>query len=681
MMFPRGGERWRGAAVAAVLLLASVAAAEDGRDAAVVPDGEAISPEFAQMLFDRVAALRAADGCRLARFDTTRFRMAIAWTTAAGAERLIEIATATGPAGGATRRVGSWTLAVPDGMARDCPQTLARLEELLAATDAPARRLAFDRVTVVRTNQRLLTTSFVLLLLGSAAVMMRELRRQRPPLGAVLALTGIWAATLAAQLALSPRTFLHEYYHVAETISAYLGGSNPPGYGDAGPVLFRLAAALSGRPDDVAVIFLTNAVLSSLAIPAIALLDLALFAHWPRALTAAVLLGAMPLHLRYAAAEDLFVTLLTFTLWSAALAMSYARSGRLLDALLAALALSLAAQMRPEGIFVPAAVLALVLLCAPAAWRRLVDWRALLALALLAALLVPRLVDLAAAAGTAPAPAVPALDRYLRHLVLFDAAVTPTVYVALLAAGALWTAVRRPSLLLWVAGVYVAYTLFALSMFDNPPYNLRSQVLPTGVTALLAAGVAPLGVRLWGGRPAAPLAGAVALAGVAAIEVAAGRAFITELRDQQLQWAFLERTVPTLPDRGRLLAPVDAGGHRLDTFPDLLLRRAGKHYALIDVRRAAAGEVDWPRPDDDLLWYQGMFCYFAFAEEDVPRPLSSPCRAVHERYDLEPVAVTELDTTGFSLLVYAPPPYRIGFFRLRPRAATPDGGSPAAAGQ
>lgn len=671
---PSAGRAASGAALLALAALLAAAPAAGQTEDAAVRDGVAITPEFAQALFARLAPLREADGCVLARLDTTRFRIAIGWTTPAGAELRTELATATLFGDGDARRIGPWALAVPAAFARDCPATLAALEGLLGETAAPARTLGVDRTTLAQLNDRLLAGSFALLLLGSAAVVIRELRARRPPAAAVLALAGIWAATLAAQLVLSPRTFLHEYYHIAETISAYLAGSNPPAYGNAGPALFRLAAALSGRADDVEVIFLTNAVLSSLAIPAVGLLALALVGRWSHALCAAALLGTLPLHLRYAAAEDLFVMLLTFALWAAALAMSYARSGRLLDALLTALALSLAMQTRPEGLFFPAALAALLLLAAPGAWRRLLDWRALLALLALAGLLVPRLLDLTQAlGGGAPAAALPDLDRYWRHLVLLDPAVTPAVYLLALALGTIWTAVRAPAVLLWTAAVYVGYTLFALSVFDNPPYNLRSQLLPTCLTVLVAAGVAPLWTRLWGMRRHGGLAGGLALAALAAAQVAAGRPFIDERRDQQLQWAFLERTVPTLPDDGRLLTTVEIGGRRLDAFPDFLLRRAGKRYELIDVRRAAAGEAPWPDAGTDLFWYQGMFCYFAFADEEPPLPMSAPCRAVHERYHLQPIAVAELDTPGFSAMTYAPPPYRIGFFRLTPRR--PPGGA------
>jgi hypothetical protein len=154
---------------------------------------------------------------------------------------------------------------------------------------------------------------------------------------------------------------------------------------------------------------------------------------------------------------------------------------------------------------------------------------------------------------------------------------------------------------------------------------------------------------------------------LAAVVVVSSRGFVTELRDQQLEWAFLERTVPRLPDRLTLLSAVEVGGRNLDVFPEFLLQRAGKQYQMVELRRVAGGEVPWPAGGDDLLFYQGMFCYFAFDDEPSPDPMAARCRAVHEHYVAEPLFVADLDTLGYSRLRYAPGPFRIGFFRLQAR--------------
>jgi hypothetical protein len=642
------------------------------RGPATVRDGAPITPEFAKVLYERLAPLRESDGCRVVRFDTTRFRINIGLQARSGAAHGLEIA-ATRERGDGLRGVGDWMVAAPPELARDCAATLAAIERALLATSSPPPPPpGADGSDAVPLNQVLIILSFALLVLGTLHILYREVRVHRPSPYAVVALVGVWGAALWLRLVLSPRTFLHEYYHIAETVSAYLTGSIAPAYGQTGPVLFRTVAALLGRPDDEQVIFLTNAVLASLAVPAAALLDLALLRSWPRAVCAGVLLCALPLHLRFSAAEDLFVLAVTFGMWAAALFALYLRTRRVEDALCAALALSLGMQTRPEMVFFPAVLVALVLVAERRAWRALFAWPTLVALVMLGTLLIPRLLELQQVLYDSPVPAasLPELRRYLGNLVLFQPQVTPPLYWMLLVLGLAWGAWRAPWLTAWVALVFLGYTLLSISMFDNPPYRLRSQLLPTSFVVLIAAGIAPLWMAFWKERRRLALAlGACVLSATAALIVLQSRDFVTELRDQQLEWAFLERTVPRLPERATLLAAVEVGGRNLDAFPDFLLRRANKNYRMVDVRRAATGDAAWPT-GSDLLYYQGMYCYFAFDDEASPDPMTAPCRKVQERYVAEPVLVEDLHTRGYSWLRYARDgrgPYRIGFFRLKPR--------------
>lgn len=649
----------------------SAAAVEAGR--AMFGEGAPITPEYAQALYAEVAALRETDGCRLARFTTQRFQIDVGLQPPSGAPLGLEMAATHDPGRG--RVVGDWTLAAEPQLQRDCPATLAAIERALQARAAPvAPALSGGTARTLPPSHALILVCFLLLVAGTVHILRREAIASRPPLLALLLLAGVSAAALALRLLLSPRTFLHEYYHIAETVSAYLTSSDLVAtYGQTGPALFRAVALLAGRPDDEQVIFLTNAVLASLAIPALALFDLALFARWPRALCSAVLLCVLPLHLRFSAAEDLFVLAVTFALWSLALFALYLRTRRLADALAAALALALAMQARPEMLFFPAAFVALLLCVRPGEWRMLFDRRTLLAGALLAALLVPRALELRAALQVGPPPEakLPALTHYFQSLVLFQLSVTPATYWLLLAAGAGWCLWRAPGVLLWVSAVCAGTTLFALSIFDNPPYRLRSQILPSALAMLVAGGAAPLWLALWGRRQRLARAlGSVALGAVAVLIVVGWRGFVGELRDQQLEFAFLARTVPQLPERATLLAATAGGGRNIDVFPDFLLRRAGKQFRLVDVRQAASGEAAWPADRDELLYYQGMFCFFAFDDEPAPEPMTAACRAVHQRYVAEPLFVEELAVPGYSHLQYAGDgdgPFRIGFFRLRPR--------------
>jgi hypothetical protein len=213
--------------------------------------------------------------------------------------------------------------------------------------------------------------------------------------------------------------------------------------------------------------------------------------------------------------------------------------------------------------------------------------------------------------------------------------------------------------------------LFAHSIFDNPPWRLRSQTLPNSYLVLLAAGAASVWMAAWRRHRRLGAVLGMTLLVVSAIGIVARwQGFVGELKDQQLEWAFLERHVPELPAQGTLLTAVETGGYNLDAFPEFLLRRGGRRYALVDVRRAADGAVTWPAPTGELLFYQGMFCYFATGDEPAPETMTSACRAVHERYAAIPLRVEDLHTEGYSTLKYAQGGrgvYRIGFYRLTPR--------------
>jgi hypothetical protein len=650
----------------ALLVYATAASADEVRD------GAAISSEFAGALYARVGELHEPDRCRVTRFDTSRYRITIGLAAPAGDEHFFDLATTPGliPV---SRTTGDWAIAVPAPLARDCPTTVAAIERILGETAAPTgtRHGGGTRLSSPA-HYALLAATFLLLLVGTIHVLYREAKTGARA-GAAAALVLIWAVALGLRLWLSPWTFLHEYYHIAETVPEYLSGEVVPGYGKTGPALFRLVGRVLGRGDDVQMIFLTNAVISSLAVPAAALLVLAVIGSWAQALCAAALLAVLPQHLRFSASEDLFVQAITFGMWSLALFASYLRTGRREDVLLGALAASLAAQTRPEMIFFPAVVVAFLLCVRPHGSRLLFAWPTVLAGAVLAILLAPHAFDVMRSMqeGRSPLPQALSLRRYLESLVLLDRGITPIIYPLMVVVGAAWAAVRRPGWLLWIAAVYVGFTVFALSIFDNPPWRLRVQNLPMSYLVLLAAGAVPVWTAAWRRHPQTGALVGIALLALSGIGVVAGwRGFVGELKDQQLEWAFLERHVAELPAQGTLITAIEAGGHNLDAFPDFLLTRSGRRYTLVDVRRAADGAEAWPETTGDLLFYQGMFCYFAFDDEPAPEPMTLPCRAVHEHYAAEPLLVEDLRTEGYSPLRYTQGGqgvYRIGFYRLTPR--------------
>lgn len=145
----------------------------------MVGDGAAITPELAQVVYDRLAPLRESDGCQLVRLDTSRFRITVGLQEPSGAPHTLEIATAP-PRGGAARRAGGWALAPSTDLERDCGVTLAAIERVLAGTRCPLRPpqlsvhdLATGLGMLSPVTQAVLAASLLLLLLGTLRIFYR----------------------------------------------------------------------------------------------------------------------------------------------------------------------------------------------------------------------------------------------------------------------------------------------------------------------------------------------------------------------------------------------------------------------------------------------------------------------------------------------------------------------------
>ncbi len=633
----------------------------------------AITPEMAKRLFDQIAPLREDDGCALAGFQTNRVDIALELRAADGATRALTIGSGTLDADSPVA-AGDWQLAVPEPTERDCGRTVDAIERILGTTASPRQEpWKPGRWTSVRENYTLLAVEVAILLAASAILLARGLRVA--PAAASYALGAITGVGFLLRLFLSPRTFLHEYYHVGETLWSHLRGVAGPIYGDTGPAIYQLVAGASGSSGNAGAIFASNLVIASLAIPAIALAGYAVVRRWSHALLAAALLCIFPQHIRFSASEVLFIPAITFGFWAIALTMHYVDSRKLTHGLCAALAFSIAIQTRPEMTFLPLAALALIALTRPRSLPILWSRNSLLAAGLLGVLLAPRFVELWQVLHSQQIPqhVPPTLHRLQHSAVFLDATITPPVYWLLAALGAGWTLLRYPGLVVWALTVATASVAFSLSSGDNLPYNTRSQLLPNTLAILVAAGCGPLWVALFRERTElAAKAGALALGLLATVVLWRGVPFITSVGDQQLEWAFLDRSVAQLPERGTLLTNV-AVGRNLDAFPDLLLRREGKSYQLVDLAAAWRGEVVWPEPGANVIFYQGMFCHADFHDAAPPEPMTEPCNEVRRRYRTRPLIEAELDTYGFSALRYAEPPFHIGFFVLE---GQPDGDRP-----
>lgn len=522
-----------------------------------------------------------------------------------------------------------------------------------------------------RTVFRALLAGLVLLLVGLTALLLRRRAALAPPpRWAWVGLLALTTLALVLRWQVSPWTFLHEFYRIGDTVTQYLWTDSFQLYGETGPALYRMMDALFGGEEQA--IFATNAVLASLSVPAVALLDLALFGRWGRALVAGLCLCVLPLHLRFSASEELFIPGLCFLVWSLALCVDYARTRSWLSLMAAMLAMSLCAQSRPELLLTPLHALLLVLaLWREKAWRVLWSWQTLAGVAVLGLITAPRLWALV----TAPDGDAPQLRELGRHLlteqVVFDGRWTPPVLWGLALLGLAAGLRQSVSKTLWVVVLLLCLGAAPLLFFDLPVYCARTQVVAAPFFALLVAGALPavLGVCAPQGWVRAALAGLCAL--VIVWTSWSHRAVVVEEKDQQEEWAFLRDALPRLrfgPHAELLTLTRNAGNLYLGSFPWFLLRRAGHEVSLLDLRDLLEADA-LPPPHPGLVFYQGTYCYYRNPEEPPGRPFNRRCEAVRRRYHLRPLLVHELRTGPYAHLDYADQQefkLEIGFYAASP---------------
>lgn len=485
----------------------------------------------------------------------------------------------------------------------------------------------------------------LLTLLFSALWFWRTQPKQRLP----YALLTILAALLRWKL--SPPTFLHELYHVDESLSSLAG---QPGFfnGYAGPALYSaLVPWLHMNP---APIFAIHLVASTLCVPLLGRLAAHVWQNPQAGYVAALLLAFSPLHLRWGMAEDQWIlgtfwALLALTLWLEALQTDY-----LLPLLLALLATSLGLQTRPELLPLPLLLLLLARGQVRVWVRRPRVWLCLL-LATLATW--PLLLLLLHRPDPPPATlehllALPHLSQWL------DPTWTPLplLWFSVLALVLALVSRRVDVLLLTLAAL--VWTGIPLLFFGSPgPFLQRTQLFPTALLLVLAAGALPnllntLPLRLW-------LAGLVFLLSLALHDRLQP---VTQLFAQQREWEFLHANVMKLPLTQQLLAPA---GNFPDRFPIALFAQHPPPE-LVNQDLALA-QNRWPEPGQKTLYYQSMACFIADQYGRPPPAGQHPrCQAVQDRYVLEPVLTTTLDAPGDLPLWHSlPGHFPVGFWRLK----------------
>jgi hypothetical protein len=507
-----------------------------------------------------------------------------------------------------------------------------------------------------------LLAATIVLLVCTVASLAEHFDPSAVPPGALAMFAAVTALGAALRFTISPATFLHEYYHTSQSLPNLLSAENGGQYGLAGPSIYAAVNRVFGGQERA--VFSTNAVLASATVPGVVLLDLSLRRSWPTALLSGLLVALLPMHLRFSASEELWIPGICFAVWSLAAWAAWLRRPDGVTLAVAVVALGLAMQNRPELLALPAAhVLLVFVLRPPREWlRTLFGPATLVALAGLALLLARRGIDFVNMRGN-----IPSLDQPgLGSIALADPTFTPDALLILGALGALVGLVRRPRETLWLAVLTVMFALIPAYAFGNAPCRWRTQILSTVFAGMLAGGVLlwvdfrP--IRRWG-MPIVFVAAAV----WAALGLWQRLDRVTELLDAQLEWAFLRDTVAKLPAQGDLIAyfnPPGAGQALdwIDPFPSFLLDRYEKKLGQVDLREIG-GDREWPVPRPGLLYYQGMDCWGAMRQVSFS-PMRDRCMEIADRYELRPLEVTTLDTTGYSHAWYATGPYRIGFFEV-----------------
>ncbi len=464
------------------------------------------------------------------------------------------------------------------------------------------------------------------------------------------------ALTVLAAVArawLSPATFLHEFYHVDESLSQLAG---QPGFfnGYGGPALY--SALVAWLHADPAWMFAVNGLASTLSVPALARLATRVWRDERAGIAAGLLLALSPMHLRWGAAEDQWILGTAWTLLALAAWLDALDTDDAFAALVGLLAAVLAMHARPELLPLPVLLLALALVHQRAwlaRWLRTRD--AWLALAVAAVALWP--MALLLLHRTPPPHATLEYIKLWPHAQWRNPVWTPLPLQILSAvAVALALAQRRWRVVVVALAAVVWIVLPMLFYGAVGPFLQRTQLLSDALALGVTAGALP---QLLGVLPQPIWLAGLLLALLVTVHDRVPE--ITALHAQQREWTFLHDHVPELPPAKRLLAPA---GKSFDHFPILLFpaQTAPQLLALEDVFASHR----WPLPGRDLLYYQSMACWFVDSGQRIaPRDIQPMCAAVRAHYAMEPLAVAELEGPVGPMLLSPPQPrFPVGFYRL-----------------
>ncbi len=496
-------------------------------------------------------------------------------------------------------------------------------------------------------------------------------RAAPPPRAAWLGLLGVTGVALGVRLFVSPWAFQHEFGHINDALDLINGGPFSL-YGEGGYALPGLLNRLFGGQEQT--LFATNAVLATLTVPVVSLVDFALFGRWPRALCAGGIVAVLPQQLRFSASEVEFVPLVFFAFWGLLLVLAFVRRGSLIALLNGVAALFLAMQTRPEFALWPPLVLLLVLLTRPVRdWRILVSWRALVGGGALVGLFVLQRLFFAGESRPPQAEGLVALHFFA---VLNPDATPPAIQLVFIV-GMAWGLVRAWRATLWLLATAVGLTAFYLAFFNNEVYVWRTQLAAVPLYACLGAGAAQLLVDLLARWPRVCAVALCVLAGAIVSGMLSHRDLIRERLVTDREYAFARETLAALPSGpGVVLWSVDTAA---SAFPRALLT-AGGHSLRFESVGVPGGPAALPPLGRRTVFYQGLYCYAHVLWERPVRDAEHPCGLVQRSCTLRPLRTATLEgragPAGLRGSETGLTRYEVGFYEVDScRATQPQAGA------
>ena len=453
-------------------------------------------------------------------------------------------------------------------------------------------------------------------------------------------------------------------------------------YGVGASALYH--AVFGALPVDHAVVMGVNAGLGVLLVPLAAAWTARLFDDRRAGAIAAVLLALTPLFIRNDASEANNVPSLLWLFGGLVLWQEHLERGRRLPLAAAVPLLALCSVSRPEmSLLVAACVLATLWAhrLGPGHWD--LGWKLAAGVALVA-LAVPHLLHVSNAMDTLrgqaslPGMELSELSLLPRWFVTRNVVLRPSLFPVLTSASVVAALVLRGTRGRSVDWAVFAVLLLAVFVYivDLDEANIARVHVPAAglATVLGAAGISRLAGRL--GRNKAWLAPllCVAVVGSAVPSVAT----LWQPTNEATEEGLIRETQVALADDEvfTLIRPHSADRRRRKTsgfthfhFPDYLFRPPARDGVVRSMRAFLDSPGDLE--DEPVYFLHGMRCYADFRVRGTPPPagddLHPSCRAMHERFVLEPVFEREVANYGDVWIAYYgdAETLRVGLYRVR----------------